>query len=445
MIASSLNLNLDAPVLIGFGITGQAVAQALVTRSYKPVVIDDRPTDAARSVADQLSLELVEAPSAIELAEIVASASVLLPSPGIPDSHPCFKAAADHDVPTASEFDLAQMWDNRPLLTVTGTNGKTTVTLLVADALNKSGIPAVAVGNTDVPLVAAIDDPEIEVFVVEASSFRLGHSLRFAPAVSCWLNFAPDHLDAHASFEDYKSAKASIWNHRPDGSVAIANADDQVVAELAPQDSSLFSLTDQDALWHVDNGELVGPEGPFVKVAQLQRTQPHDLANALAAAAVAYAGGATMESIATVLQSFSGFRHRVEFVGTWNDVAWYNDSKATVPHATLSAVAGFDSVVLIAGGRNKGLDLSELGDAVPPVRAVVATGDAAEEITQAFSGRVPVESAETMAAAVETAAILSQRGDVVVLSPGCTSFDWYSSYKDRGDDFCDLVRKRYGA
>ncbi len=440
-----VDLNLDAPVLVGFGVTGQAVCQALVKRSFKPNVVDDRPSDTSKFIASSQGVELVEAPSKPQLDEIISGASILLPSPGVPDSHPCFAAATEHGVPIASEFDLAQMWDSRPLLTVTGTNGKTTVTLLVADALNQSGVTAVAVGNTDVPLVAAIDDENVDAFVVEASSFRLGHSYGFAPQVSCWLNFAPDHLDAHASFESYKAAKASIWSNRPGDSIAIANADDAVVADLAPMDALMFSLNDPAATWHVADGQLVGPGGPFVRVDSLQRCQPHDLANALAAAAVAHAGGASMDAITNVVKAFSGFRHRVELVGTWDDVAWYNDSKATVPHATRSAVAGFESVVLIAGGRNKGLDLSELRQAIPPVRAVVATGDAAPEITKVFAGHVPVEVAETMAAAVSTAADLSQQGDVVVLSPGCTSFDWYSSYTDRGNDFCDLVRKRHGA
>ena len=439
------NLDISRPLLVGFGITSQAVARALLQRSIQPVVVDDKPTDASKAIADDLGIRFVGAPSDDELEVEVKRSSVLLPSPGVPDHHTSLSFASAHNVAVASEFDLAQMWDDRPLLTVTGTNGKTTVTLLACEALNNSGIAAEAVGNTDVPLVAAINNADTDVFVVEASSFRLGYSHRFSPTVSCWINFAPDHLDAHATLEDYRRAKASIWDDRATGNVAIGNADDEVVAADAPADTEMFSLSgNPNADWRCVDGELIGPDGPWMKVADLKRRQPHDVANALAVAAVATAGGASLEAIAETLASFSGFAHRLQLVGSWGGVEWYNDSKATVPHATLTAVGGFESVVLIAGGRNKGLDMSDLTQSVPPVHSVVATGEAAEEILRVFPASVAVKKAETMEAAVEMAAELSRKGDVVVLSPGCTSFDWYSSYTERGDDFCALVRKRHG-
>lgn len=150
-----------------------------------------------------------------------------------------------------------------------------------------------------------------------------------------------------------------------------------------------------------------------------------------------------MSAIVETLTTFEGLPHRVQFVGEWNQVRWYNDSKATVPHATLAAVGGFDSVVLIAGGRNKGLDLAPLRGSVPPVRAVVATGSAAEEVTTVFSSLVPVVAAASMAEAVEAAAGLARPGDTVLLSPSCTSFDWYSSYGQRGQDFMTIVSERF--
>ncbi len=448
-------LPLEAPLVVGFGVTGRAVAQALLNRGVTPVVVDDRPNPQSEDAAAAMGLELVVAPSEADLTRVVNSASALLPSPGLPDHHPVFELARAHGVPVLSEFDLARVWDARPILAVTGTNGKTTVTMMVTEMLNRSGRRAEAVGNTEVPLVAAIDDPSIETFVVEASSFRLGHSRRFSPRVAAWLNFAPDHLDAHRSLEAYEQAKASIWNHLPDGAVAVANADDPVVmahtARLAGGSAHLerFSLRDR-VEWSVEypasggsvGATLRGPHGPFVAVADLKRSQPHDVANALAAAAIAHSGGANLDAIVETLVSFAGLPHRLEPVGTSDGVTWYNDSKATVPHATVVAVSGFDSVVLIAGGKNKGLALDSLASTVPPVRAVVATGAAADEIAAVFETVVPVERADSMGQAVELARKLARPGDVVVLSPACTSFDWYANYGERGRDFTRLVHEK---
>lgn len=452
-------LNLDVPLVIGFGVASQAAARAMVARGHRPVVTEDRPGDAQRDAAAALGVELIEAPTEQQLADLVARATVLLPSPGVPDHHPVFALARAAVLPMASEFDLAQRWDDRPVAAITGTNGKTTVTMMVTDALNRSGVTAEPVGNTDVPFVESIDDAETDVFVVEASSFRLAHSAQFQPQVAAWLNFAPDHLDAHATLADYENAKASIWSHLAPGATIVANADDPVVMARVPKGSNsnsdsgssisveLFSIADELAGtvdWYVDrSGEqawLVGPDGPLIAVTDLTRSQPHDLANALAVAAIARAVGAKTEGINETLRTFAGLAHRLEHLGTWGDVAWYNDSKATVPHATVAAVGGFDSVVLIAGGYSKGLPFEPLRTTVPPVRSVVAIGDAAVEIDAVFADLVPVSRAESMLAAIERAAELAQPGDAVLLSPACASFDWYPNYVQRGIDFTNLVR-----
>lgn len=438
--------DLAAPVIVGFGIVGKALVRALTQRGVRPVVVEDRPDDSGRAAADELGIELVEAPDAERLDEVLARSSVLLPSPGVPDHHRCFVAAALAGVPVRSEFDLARMWDDRPLVAITGTNGKTTVTTIVTDGLERSGVAAAAVGNTDLPLIAAIDDETTEVFVVEASSFRLGHSHRFSPRVATWLNFAPDHLDAHASLAEYERAKASIWAHLDASATVIANADDPVVRSHLPKEGhiELFSLLDPTAEWGVVDRSLVGPEGPLMAVDDLGRSRPHDVQNALAAAATGLAAGADRAAMAETLAYFTGLPHRLQLVGKWDGVEWYNDSKATVPQATEAAVGGFDSVVLIAGGRNKGLALDGLRSTVPPVRSVVAIGDAGDEVTAAFGQGVPVTTATSMDAAVAAANSIAEPGDVVLLSPGCTSFDWYPNYAERGLDFCRIVLDKVG-
>jgi UDP-N-acetylmuramoylalanine--D-glutamate ligase len=294
-------------------------------------------------------------------------------------------------------------------------------------------------------LVEAISDPDIEVFVVEASSFRLATTRWFRPSVAVWLNFAPDHLDAHTSLSSYESAKASIWRDLDANSgVAIASATDPVVlANRNPEVSTLtFGGAGTSADATVSDGWLCLPDGTqLIAVDELPRSFPHDITNALAASVAALAAGATVEGVRHTLRSFKGLHHRVQYIGEIDGARWYDDSKATTPHAVETALQAFDSVVLIAGGRNKGLDLAALGAHVPPVRAVVAIGEAAAEVREAFQGRCDIRVIETsIADAVEAAAEMSQPGDAVLLSPGCTSFDWFTSYGERGDQFANAVR-----
>ncbi|MEO7572771.1 MAG: UDP-N-acetylmuramoyl-L-alanine--D-glutamate ligase [Acidimicrobiales bacterium] len=428
--------------MLGLGVTGRAVLRALASRGEEAVAVDDHPTPAGRALAEELDIALVEAPDAASLQALVAEADAVVPSPGVPDHHPLFTAAAAAGVPVLSEFDLAARWDDRPLVAVTGTNGKTTVTELTCAMLAASGRRAQAVGNTEVPLVAAIEDPAVDVFVVEASSFRLLHSQRFAPQVGTWLNLAPDHLDSHATLASYTAAKARIWADQAPDQVAIGNADDPVVAAhltAAPARHVTFGLT-SGADHRVDGGRLVLADGDVLaEVGELERSFPHDLSNALASAASALHGGGTPDGARRALLAFRGLPHRVSLVGEAGGVRWYDDSKATAPHATRAAVRGFASVVLIAGGRNKGLDLVELNEEADHIRAVVAIGEAGPEVAAAFDGVRPVRVADSMDAAVEAAATLARPGDVVLLSPACASFDWYGSYGERGDDFVRAV------
>jgi UDP-N-acetylmuramoylalanine--D-glutamate ligase len=267
----------------------------------------------------------------------------------------------------------------------------------------------------------------------------------FAPHVATWLNFAPDHLDVHASLAAYEEAKARIWAGQGPDDVAVANADDAVVmararARRAPARLATYGLERGD--WSAPDGRLRGPGGlDLVDVDELPRALPHDVSNGLAAAATAFHAGAAVDAIRAVLRDWRQLPHRVEQVGRRADgVRFFDDSKATTPHAVLAALAGFRSVVLIAGGRNKGLDLSVLTEAGDRVRAVVAIGESAGDVAAAFAGRCPVAEATSMDDAVARAAGLANPGDDVLLSPGTASFDWYRSYGERGDDFARAVR-----
>ena len=363
-----------------------------------------------------------------------------MPTPGLPESHDVFASADGLGVPVVSELDLAAVWDERSILAVTGTNGKTTTVELAVAALEQGGRRAVAAGNTDIPLVTAIDDPTIDTFVVEASSFRLARASRFRPAVAVWLNFAPDHLDVHRDLDSYEAAKAHLFELGAAGTL-VANADDAVVMRNLPAGARVVTFG-ADADWRVEDAALRGPRGSFASVDDLWRSLPHDIANTLAVAAAVGALGVEPEAVARAAASFSALAHRVSPVGQLDGQTWFDDSKATTPHATLAALTGFDEVVLVAGGRNKGIDLAELATGVAHVRAVVAIGDAACEVAAAFSGQVPVAKAGSMEAAVDAARDFSAGEVPVLLSPGCASFDWYGSYGERGDDFARIVRER---
>jgi UDP-N-acetylmuramoylalanine--D-glutamate ligase len=433
-----------APVLVvGLGITGQAVVRALRARDVPVIAVDDRPTDEQAAMVNSVGARFVGAPDETLLARLVDEVAEVLPTPGLPEHHPVFGLAQRADVGVISEFDLAARWDGRPLVAITGTNGKTTVTMMVTAMLQASGRRAAAVGNTEVPLVAALDDPDIEVFVVEASSFRLSTSHDFAPRVATWLNFAPDHLDVHLSLDAYEEAKARIWAGQGPTDVAVANAEDPVVvARTAEARGRVVTYGIERGEWRVRHGRLSGPDGEdLLAVIDLPRSLPHDVGNALAAAATAHHVGASLEAIRQVLSGWQQLPHRVQLVARRPDgVGFFDDSKATTPHAVRAALAGFGSVVLIAGGRNKGLDLSELVRGAERVRAVVAIGESADEVAATFAGVRPVVMASSMDEAVARADELARPGDEVLLSPGTASFDWYRSYGERGDDFARSVR-----
>lgn len=431
---------------------GLAAARALRRHGWTVLVADDRDDEGVRRAVAELGVAGRFEPP--DPAELLVDVDLLVPSPGVPETHPVVVAAQERNVPMASEIELAYRWEQerpggpRPMVAVTGTDGKTTTTLLMVAILEAAGRATVAAGNTDVPLVDAIES-DVEVFVVECTSFRLAWTEQFRAEAAVWLNLADDHLDWHRDRESYIAAKARIFELQGPSDVAIGFADDPVVMEhlhRAPGRRRTFARAGAD--YHQADGRLVGPDGPFAEVSRMRRALPHDVTNALAAAAALLETGLVRpDHVAAALAEFRGPAHRIEYVATVDGVDWYDDSKATTPHAAAVAVQAFDRIVLIAGGRNKGLDLGELAAASPRLRAVVAIGEAAGEIERVFADRVEVVGATTMAEAVDAAARLAVVGDTVLLSPGCASWDWYPTggYAARGDDFRTNVLERLEA
>ncbi len=437
-------------LVYGLALSGDATAHQLVRRGWRVLVADDAPDAAKDALAADLGATVVAAPEGATLDALIEQSDMLCPAPGVPETHRVIEAAVAAGVPIRTEIDLAYEWEQeraegpRPMLAITGTDGKTTTTLLTAHMLEAAGLRAAAVGNTEVPLAAALDD-DVDVFAVECSSFRLNWLHCFRAEAAVWLNLAPDHQNWHRSMASYEAAKARVWSNRRDTDVAIGFADDPVVMRnLRDAGGVTRTFAASGADYQVVDGWLSGPRGRIAPVDEMTRRLPHDVTNALAAAALVLESGlAEPQHVRDALATFRHPPHRIEPLGVVAGAEWFNDSKATSPHAALTAIRGFERVVLLAGGRNKGLDLASLATEIDRVKAVVGLGEAGPEVVAAFAGRRPTATAQSMAEAVDLAAAFAEPGDVVLLSPACASFDWYpgGGYPARGDDFKQLVRQ----
>jgi UDP-N-acetylmuramoylalanine--D-glutamate ligase len=406
------------------------------------LVVDDRPIDLLRGLAEEIGATMIGAPSDVELARALESVDLVVVSPGVPPTHPLFGLVPRDRI--VAEIELASRLTSKPIVAITGTNGKTTVTTMVAAMLSASGVRASAVGNIGRAFIEAVDD-DVEVFVCEVSSFQLAGTSTFRPAIAVWLNFSEDHLDWHRDLDEYAAAKARIWANQDRGEYAIVNIADPVVMRAAQTAPSTVVTFGDGGNYRVEGAHLVGPDGIIAAVDILPRRLPHDIDNALAAVAATTLAGGRLSAAVDVLSTFGPLPHRVTTIATIGGVTYVDDSKATTPSAVLAALSGFEDVVLIAGGRNKGLHFSplrEFTDAHPGrVRAVVAIGEASDEIVATFSGGPLVERATSMSDAVARASSLAGHRGVVLLSPGCASFDWYASYQARGEDFIAEVER----
>jgi UDP-N-acetylmuramoylalanine--D-glutamate ligase len=440
-------------LVIGLASTGESVVRRIRAEGAAVTVVEDHPAGeryAARAEAARAQGAIVvEAPDANEVAQLARAATLVVPSPLVNERHPAILAAVDAGVPVRSEIDLAAERAQAPIVAVTGTNGKTTVTSLIESMLVAAGRRAVAAGNIGHLLLDAVAE-DTDVLVAEVSSQQLAFTEMFHPRVAVLLGVAPDHLDWHGTFESYAAAKARVFANQQGDDLLVYDADDPVAARLAltaPARRVAVSLdAGAERAFVLRNDELVADDGSVLaRVSDMRRALPHDVTNALAAAAAALAVGATREAVRAALRVYATLPHRVALVGEAGGVRWYDDSKATNPDAALHAVRAFESVVLLAGGRNKGLDLAVLADAAPNLRAVVAFGESAPDVERAFKGVRPVTAASSMHDAVRAASEVAQPGDVVLLSPGCASFDAYDGYAQRGDDFAAEVRTLIGA
>jgi len=372
-------------VVLGLARSGEAAARALLAADAKVTVLDGTDGEQQRARATLLGDARVVLgrtdPADLDGAELVVA------SPGVAPSSPWLAAAAAAGVPAWSEIELAYRLGARPVVAITGTNGKTTTTEMVAAALTADGRRAIAAGNVGLPLLDVIDGG-YDAIVAEVSSFQLHLVDRFRAPVAVLLNVARDHLDWHGSFDAYVAAKARIFESQTEADTAVFHVD-EVCAGLArgraqPVPFSEDVLPPSGA--GIADGWIVVPRGRVVKVGSLGARGRPNRTDAVAAAAAASALGADLEAIGEALALYRAKPHRIEMVASIERVTFIDDSKATDPHATLAALEELDRVVLIAGGRNKGLDLGELTEATARLRAVIAIGEAAGEVEAGVDG-----------------------------------------------------------
>jgi len=444
-------------LVLGLGASGEAAALWGLDRAKSGA--DVRVTAIDSGTGDRLegrAAALRRLGAEVVLGSTIApAADLVVASPGIKPQAPLMRSALALGVPVISEVELAYRISVAPWVAITGTNGKTTTTALVAHLLQESGLAAEPAGNIGPTAVSvACEMGAAGVIVAEVSSFQLTLADTFHARVAALLNITPDHIDYHGSMEAYAQEKAKVFARQGPCDTAVIDIDDVGSAPYADAVDARgvtvrrVSRQTAPAGGAYLRGDMLvlharGEEHDLVRVDELGIRGDHNVSNALAAAACAHAAGASLEAMRRGLVTFAPIEHRLEPVGVVDGVEYFNDSKATNPDAVMKALTAFGArpLVVLLGGRNKGVDLSDLASRVAErARSVVLFGEAGAELEEAF-GPLSIERTRvsTMSEAVEAARGTARPGDVVLLSPGCTSFDEFGGYEERGARFKALV------
>jgi len=434
-------------LVAGLGKTGLSCARFLARRGVAFRVADSRlePPGLAelRQELPEVEVHLGEFDPAL-----FVDASQVVLSPGIPLDVPAVRAARQARVPVLGDIELFARHADAPVVAITGSNGKSTTTTLVGEMAKRAGREVRVGGNLGTPALDLLGAGRPDLYVLELSSFQLEVTESLDCLAATVLNISDDHLDRHHSLLEYAAVKQRVF--RGHGTMVL-NSDDPLVAAMAdagrsmvrftlgaPRAASDYGLDRRDGVeWIVHGGE------PVMRAGELRIAGRHNLANALAALALGAAAGLPRAAMLETLRTFPGLPHRCQFVAEIDGVGYYNDSKGTNVGSTLAALAGMpgDKVVLIAGGEGKGQDFTPLAPAVAAhARAVVLIGRDAEIIAAAIGNNVPSLRAGSMADAVRQARAAARRGDTVLLSPACASFDMFNNYVHRGEVFSAEVR-----
>jgi UDP-N-acetylmuramoylalanine--D-glutamate ligase len=440
--------------VVGLGKTGMALARFLKKRGAVVVVTDMAAEEDLGPHVRELRQMGIALEAGRHEPETFQQADLIVLSPGVPHTIAPVARAQETGTVVMGEIELASRFIKEPIVAVTGTNGKTTTTELLGDMLKRSGMDVFVGGNIGNPLIGYIDqDHRADAIVAEISSFQLDTIDRFRPQIAVLLNITIDHLDRYPDFEAYAASKMRIFENQQTSDIAVLNSSDPLVQSLTTDLKNIKLMypqasTDEDGavingsrirFKIIDHGPLdVSRQGHWsLDLSRVKLRGRHNLENACAAGLAAIAAGARPQAIQEALDRFHGGVHRLEYLDTIDGVEFFNDSKATNVDAVIRAVQCFSQpVVLIMGGLDKGSNFEPLGDFFQGhVKRLIVMGQAAGLIQTALGDLTSTVRATTMAEAVKQARQAAAPGDVVLLSPGCASFDMYDSYGQRGDDF----------
>lgn len=448
--------------VLGLGRSGRAATRLLAQAGAHVYASDSADTPELRAAAELLRSDHVEIEFGAHDAERLAVCDLLVASPGIPPYAEVFQSSGVRGRPTISELELAFHFLQAPLIAVTGTNGKTTTTAWIGATLKRAGLRVGVGGNIGRALseLASEDPAAYEWVVAEVSSFQLAQIVDFRPTIGVLLNLCPDHLDRYVDVNRYYADKARLFENATSDSRWVLNGEDEAVLEMAescPGHVRYFHVSsplpdgDEGAYLHAGGGTLMarhdGREVELVHRDELQLLGMHNVANALATAAVATFADIPETSIREGLRGFEPLAHRLQPVAEKDGVFWVNDSKATNVASTRVALRAMrQPVVLLLGGRAKGQSFLPLVEDLPNrVKAIVAYGEAAEQIEGELSGFTEVIREQgTFTDVCRRAAASAAPGDVVLLAPGCASFDMFKDYEERGERFVRFVREGRG-
>jgi len=436
-------------LIFGAARSGLAAARLLKSKGHDLVLADEKPESALQSAIEQMAplgvLCRFGAPAAEEWLE---GMDYLLISPGVPQTHPIVLAAHKRRIEVTGELEIGFQYAERPIASISGTNGKSTTTHLTSAIMNAGGWKCRAVGNIGDPICNAVLEPpnpaQREALAVEVSSYQLETIKTFHPRAAILTNITPDHLDRHGSMEKYCNMKFRITENQTADDFMIINADDRWCAPLKDKTKAkvlLFSIEREvhPGAYLQDNTIWLDVEEktPLLTREEIPIPGLHNVQNALAASLAGAAFGVSAPMIAKAIREFPGVEHRIEFSGNINGVDFFNDSKATNLDSMEKALLSFTRpIILIAGGRDKNSDYSALNNLIRErVKYLVAMGEAEPLIRRAWETIVPAVSASDMKDAVRKAYQLSAPGDVALLSPGCSSFDAFKDFEERGRVF----------
>lgn len=451
MDMSEFSVRGQQAVVVGGARSGASAARLLVERGARVTLTDLHGSieEASALVAAGVRLVLGSHP-----VELFTSADLIVVSPGVPHSQEAIVAARERGVPIMGEVELAFRWLRGRVIAITGTKGKSTTTALTGKILERAGCHVLVGGNIGAPLSGQVGESTPDsIHVVEVSSFQLETVDTFHPWIAALLNLTVDHLDRHASYQEYTDAKARIFARQTEADWAVVNADDPQTLELARRGRARqrrFALRgDANADVTVADGCVVerGDEGdtPLVRTSDVRLMGPHLMADVLAAAAITRLAGARPGHIAAAVSAFRGLEHAMEWVDEIDGVRYVNDSKATNIDAARQAIDTFGAdLVVVMGGRFKGGDFGSLRDALVARRAtIVAIGEARPLIREALGAAVTIIETTSMAEAVAAARMAGKSGGTVLLAPACASFDMFVDYAARGRAFkAEVARLR---